>query len=67
MAEPRIVRNRLKIEATLTNARATVALREQGGLVEFIESFRPEIQPAPETDRARWWRPRRSRWRCRRG
>ena len=49
MAEPRIVRNRLKIEATLTNARATVALREQGGLVEFIESFRPEIQPAPET------------------
>ena len=49
MAEPRIVRNRLKVEATLTNARATVALREQGGLVEFIESFRPEIQPAPET------------------
>src|SRR4051812_17115591 len=27
--EPRIVRNRLKVQATITNARATVALREQ--------------------------------------
>ena len=27
----------------------TVALRERGGLEEFIESFRPEVSPAPET------------------
>jgi DNA-3-methyladenine glycosylase I len=49
MAEPRIVRNRLKIEATLTNARATVALREDEGLEAFVLSFRPEQPPAPET------------------
>jgi DNA-3-methyladenine glycosylase I len=49
MAEPRIVRNRLKIEAAVTNARATVALRERGGLEAFVESFRPEVSPAPET------------------
>lgn len=41
MQEPRIVRNRLKIEATLTNARATVALREAGGLEDFVLSFAP--------------------------
>ncbi len=49
MAEPRIVRNRLKIEAAVTNARATVALREQGGLVAYVETFRPDVSPAPET------------------
>ena len=47
MAEPRIVRNRRKIEAAITNARATVALREQGGLEAFIASFRPATTPAP--------------------
>src|SRR3954451_3765283 len=31
MQEPRIVRNRLKIEAATTNARATVALRDDVG------------------------------------
>ena len=36
MADPRIVRNRRKIDATLINARATVALREDGGLEEFV-------------------------------
>jgi DNA-3-methyladenine glycosylase I len=49
MGEPRIVRNRLKIEAAVTNAKATVALRDQGGLEAFVSSFRPEIPPAPET------------------
>ena len=44
-----IVRNRLKIEATRTNARAAVALREDGGLEDFIASYRPEQTPAPET------------------
>jgi DNA-3-methyladenine glycosylase I len=49
MGEPRIVRNRRKIEAAVANARATIGLREQGGLVAFVESFRPERSPAPET------------------
>ncbi|MCI9888290.1 DNA-3-methyladenine glycosylase I [Micrococcales bacterium 31B] len=36
-----IVRNRLKIEATIANARATVALREETTLAEFVWSYRP--------------------------
>lgn len=48
MANPDIIRNRLKITATLANARATVALREKGGLDEFIWSFLPEQTLAPE-------------------
>lgn len=47
MADAGIVRNRRKIEATITNARATVALREEGGLVELVWSFRPASTPAP--------------------
>lgn len=42
MQEPRIVRNRLKIEATRTNARATVALRDAEGLEAFVLSFAPD-------------------------
>ena len=42
MQDARIVRNRLKIEATLTNARATVALREAEGLESFVLSFAPQ-------------------------
>ena len=49
MAEPRIVRNRRKIEATLANARATVALREREGLEAFVHGFRPDREPAPAT------------------
>ncbi len=47
MADAGIVRNRRKIEATLVNARATVALREDGGLAGFIESFRPAPRSVP--------------------
>ena len=47
MADAGIVRNRRKIDATITNARATVALREDGGLVDLVWSFRPERTPAP--------------------
>jgi DNA-3-methyladenine glycosylase I len=54
MADARIVRNRLKIAAAVTNARATVALREQEGpdaLEALIGSFAPEQPPAPtDTD-----------------
>ena len=46
MAEPRIVRNRMKIEATITNARATVALRDDVGLEAFVLSFAPDESPA---------------------
>ncbi len=49
MADAGIVRNRLKIDAAITNARATVALRDEGGLQAFIEGFRPEVGPAPVT------------------
>jgi DNA-3-methyladenine glycosylase I len=49
MADARIVRNRRKVDAAIANARATVALREQGGLEAFIWSFRPEPGPAPRT------------------
>ncbi len=47
MADAGIVRNRRKIEATVVNARATVALRADGGLVDLVWSFRPERTPAP--------------------
>ncbi len=49
MADAGIVRNRRKVEAAVTNARATVALREHGGLEAFLWSFRPEPGPAPRT------------------
>ncbi|WP_077489353.1 DNA-3-methyladenine glycosylase I [Sinomonas mesophila] len=42
-----IVRNRAKINAAITNAKATVALREEGGLVQFVWSFQPDETPAP--------------------
>ncbi|MBT2533444.1 DNA-3-methyladenine glycosylase I [Arthrobacter sp. ISL-48] len=42
-----IVRNRLKIRAAITNARATVALRSEGGLVDFVWQFQPEATPEP--------------------
>ncbi len=47
MTDAGIVRNRRKVLATITNARATVALREEGGLVDLVWSFRPASTPAP--------------------
>ncbi|WP_336275933.1 DNA-3-methyladenine glycosylase I [Nocardioides sp. B-3] len=47
MLDARIVRNRRKIDAAVANAQATVRLREDGGLAEFIRSFRPDRTPAP--------------------
>ncbi|MEJ8283684.1 DNA-3-methyladenine glycosylase I [Curtobacterium citreum] len=49
MADAGIVRNRAKILATITNANATVALRQDGGLSDFVWSFRPATTPEPET------------------
>ncbi|MEC5192780.1 MULTISPECIES: DNA-3-methyladenine glycosylase I [unclassified Arthrobacter] len=44
-----IVRNRLKIRAAITNAQATLALRDDGGLVDFVWSFQPDSTPEPAT------------------
>ncbi|CAM3291220.1 DNA-3-methyladenine glycosylase I [Tsukamurella hominis] len=49
MADAGIIRNRQKIEATIGNARAVIDLREDGGLVELVWSFRPDRTPAPRT------------------
>lgn len=49
MADARIVRNQRKIDATITNARAVIALRAEGGLGELIWSYRPERTPEPRT------------------
>ncbi|HET7725254.1 MAG TPA: DNA-3-methyladenine glycosylase I [Propionibacteriaceae bacterium] len=49
MADAGIVRNRLKVDATIANARATVALREAGGLADLVWSYRPESTPTPMT------------------
>lgn len=47
MLDAGIVRNRLKIQAAITNARATLALRDEGGLVEFVWGFQPGTTPEP--------------------
>lgn len=49
MGDTGIVRNRRKVEATITNARATVALRAEGGLAELVWAHRPATTPAPRT------------------
>jgi len=49
MADAGIVRNRLKVDATIRNARATLDLRADGGLVDFVWSFRPAETPRPRT------------------
>lgn len=48
LADAAIVRNRAKIEATLANAQAIVALRDAGeSFAELVWSFRPPPSPAP--------------------
>ncbi|MFC4562228.1 DNA-3-methyladenine glycosylase I [Nocardiopsis mangrovi] len=49
MADTAIVRNRAKIEAARTNARAALALRDHGGLDALIWSHLPGETPAPRT------------------
>jgi DNA-3-methyladenine glycosylase I len=51
MADAGIVRNRAKVLATVTNARATVRLRDDpdGDLAAFVWSFRPDETPRPRT------------------
>ncbi len=51
MADAAIVRNRAKVLATITNARATLALREDpdGDLARFVWSFQPADTPRPRS------------------
>ncbi|MFQ6170339.1 DNA-3-methyladenine glycosylase I [Oryzobacter sp. R7] len=51
MADAGIVRNRAKVLATIRNAGATLALREDpdGDLARFVWSFRPADTPRPRT------------------
>lgn len=52
LADARIVRNRAKVAATVTNARALLALRESAGdgaLDRLIWSHAPQPGPAPAT------------------
>lgn len=49
MTDARIIRNRQKILAAITNARATIALREHGGLDALIWSFAPVETLVPAT------------------
>lgn len=51
MADARIVRNRAKISAAITNARATIELRDAEGLEALVSSYAPDVAPAPtDTD-----------------
>ena len=50
MSDAGIVRNRRKVEATVQNARALVALQESGqSLDELVWSFAPPPRPRPRT------------------
>lgn len=50
LADAGIIRNRAKILATIDNARATVALRDDGtDLAELVWGFQPAETPAPRT------------------
>lgn len=49
LADRAIVRHRGKIEAAVGNARATVALRTEGGLPGLVWAFRPRSTPRPRT------------------
>ena len=48
MADPGIVRNRLKINATISNARALLEL-DDGEFTELLWSFQPVDRPVPKT------------------
>ena len=49
MADAGIVRNRLKVEAAITNAAAVLRLREDGGLEDLVWSHAPAQHTPPES------------------
>ena len=49
MADAGIVRNTRKVDAAITNARAVLDLRAEGGLDAYVWSFAPEHHEPPRT------------------
>lgn len=49
LQDPRIIRNRLKVNAAISNARAVIALRKGEGLASLVWKHEPEPTPAPRT------------------
>ena len=50
LADAGIVRNRLKVEAAMANARAALpVIEEHGSLAAFLRRFRPEAHQAPRS------------------
>jgi DNA-3-methyladenine glycosylase I len=47
LKDPRVIRNRRKLEAIVQNAQATVAMRDNTPLPELVWSFRPRRTRAP--------------------
>lgn len=47
LTDPAIVRNAAKIEAAVTNAKAVLALRDQGGLAELVWAHAPARHTRP--------------------
>lgn len=47
LADAAIIRNAAKIDATIGNAAATIALRDEGGLAALVWSYRPDRTPLP--------------------
>ena len=49
LQDPRVIRNRRKLEAIVQNARATVAMRDDTPLPELVWSLRPPRRKAPRS------------------
>jgi DNA-3-methyladenine glycosylase I len=49
MADAGIVRNARKVDAAITNARAVLDLRDEGGLDAYVWSFAPDHHQPPRT------------------
>jgi len=49
LQDPRVIRNRRKLEAIVHNAEATVAMRDDNPLPELVWSFRSSARRAPRT------------------
>jgi len=50
LGDASIIRNETKIRAAINNAKATIALREEGGLAEFIWAYQPPENLYPHRD-----------------
>jgi DNA-3-methyladenine glycosylase I len=49
LADPGIVRNARKVDAAITNARAVLELRAEGGIDAYVWSFAPGLHTRPAT------------------